>query len=188
MGDPAGIGLEIALKAWSERIDKAARPVRAVRRPRCRRRARAQPRPDGTARDACGDFRGRRRVRDRAAAAPRPAGDAGAARLARYGQRRGRDRVDRAGGRGRVCRRGGGARDQPDCQARARAVGLSLSGPHRVPGGARRAACPRQEIPPRHDAGIARAARRAADGALRAGVGAGRDHARADLRDGAHHL
>ena len=44
MGDPAGIGLEITLKAWRERRDTGLPPFVLLRRPRCRRRARAHAR------------------------------------------------------------------------------------------------------------------------------------------------
>ena len=188
MGDPAGIGLEIALKAWSDRIDKAVDPFVLFADPdavaeRARSLGLMVPLETRAGISEAADvFATALPLRPVALATPaRPGSPDTANAAAVIASIEQAVEAVYAGEAAALV-------TNPISKHVLAQSGFPYPWPHRVPGGAGRAACPRQEIPPRHDAGIARAARCAADGALRAGVGARRDHARADLRDGAHHL
>ncbi len=173
MGDPAGIGGELTLRAWLA----LRRPARASSRwtirsgwPACR--SSKSRSPD----EAAAIFADALPVLPvRLAAAP-------PARAARHGERAGGDRLDRTRRVALPARRGRRHGDQPDQQGGAVPRRLRLSRPHRVPRRTDRRA--RQAD---HDAGQPASARRAGD---RARLAAQLDrHAddRADRRRRAHH-
>ena len=157
MGEPAGIGGELSLKAWLARQRGDAAVLRARRS--CapgRARPQARPRRAGAGDRAAGRSRplsSRRRcpccrcacARRRAAGHPDPAN--APATL---------EAIERAAslGAGRRDRRHG---DQSDPEEDAAGRGLPPSRPHRIPG---RAGGRRRR---RHDAGLPRTARRAGD-------------------------
>ena len=188
MGDPAGIGPEITLRAWLERSDKGLDPFlvfadQDVLAERARHLGLAVP---IAARQRAG------RSRWRLSEADCPCCTALLPRACEPGsaipptQRR--DRGDRGGDGGRRARRSRRHRDQSDRQVRAQERRLPISRPYGVSRRPRRAPFHRQALPAGDDARLARAARRAPHRALRPRRGAEGDHPGADLRDGAHDL
>ena len=145
MGDPSGVGLELALA-------RVARGRRRAVLPHRRSRGGGARRPRARAGDAAGDDdarRGRASLRPRAADRAAERAGRGGTRQARPRQRAGDPGIDRA--RRRICpaRRGAGGRHQPDRQEDALRRRLPPSRPHGIPRRARR------RLGPPGDAGYA---------------------------------